>query len=219
MRDNRNILSAMPSAGALTRHGERVTSFAAVVMLMIFLSHQPAAAEVLEIGPGGAVTVYDTPSVVTAEGTRPIAPPMPAARVAAAPVNIRQFLATAAHRYALSEELLNAVARQESHFRADAISAKGAVGPMQLMAGTAHDLGVDRYDPSQNILGGAAYLRRMLDHFHGNVSLALAAYNAGPGAVERSGGIPHFLETHRYVDAILGQTGQGIPASSLIINR
>lgn len=219
MRDIRNILSVMPSAKALTRHKGRAIIFAAVAMPMIFLPRQPAAAEVLEIGPGGSVTVYDTPSVVTAEGSRPITLPMPATRAAAASVNIRQVLATAAHRYALSEELLNAVARQESNFRADAVSAKGAVGPMQLMAGTARDLGVDRYDPSQNILGGAAYLRQMLDHFHGNVSLALAAYNAGPGAVERSGGIPHFPETHRYVDAILGQTGQGIPASSLIINR
>lgn len=188
-------------------------------MLIAVLPCQPAAAEVLEIGDGGSVTVYDAPSVVTSEGIHLIVAPMPAVNIAAAPQNIRQLLAAAAHHYALNEDLLNAVAWHESRFRADAVSAKGAVGPMQLMAGTARDLGVNRYDPSQNVLGGAAYLRQMLDRFHGDVSLALAAYNAGPGAVERSRGIPPFPETHRYVHAILGQTSQDVPASSLIINR
>ncbi len=74
---------------------------------------------------------------------------------------------------------------------------------MQLMDGTARDLGVDRYDLSQNILGGAAYFRQMIDRFGGNEALALAAYNAGPEAVVRANGIPQFRETRDYVGAIL----------------
>ena len=220
MFDARIELSTLPLAKASARRAARATHLAAVFILPILIaasSRQPAAAAVLEIGPGGSVTIYDAPGIVTAEGTRPIIAQMPVAG-GAAPPDMHRLLATAAHRYALSEELLRVVAWQESRFRASAISPKGAVGPMQLMAGTARDLGVDRYDPSQNVLGGAAYLRQMLDHFHGDVPLALAAYNAGPGAIERSRGIPPFPETRRYVGAVLGQIAQSI-SSSLIINH
>jgi soluble lytic murein transglycosylase-like protein len=76
---------------------------------------------------------------------------------------------------------------------------------MQLTAGAARDVGVDRYDLAQNIQGGAAYLRRMLDRYRGDVRLALAAYNAGPGAVDRYGGIPPYRETINYVSTIVGR--------------
>ncbi len=117
---------------------------------------------------------------------------------------IDSLLSAAADRYAIRGDFLKAVAKRESNFHHEAVSSKGAVGVMQLMEGTARDLGVNRYDISENIRGGAAYLKQMLDRYSGNEALALAAYNAGPGAVDRTGGIPRFTETQQYVSAILG---------------
>lgn len=176
--------------------------------LCVLMGAYSARADVLDISQDGSVTIYRVPSIFRTEGVSPI----PAAPVAsrrdhnpappAAPA-IRSLLAVAASHYAIPVNLLTAVAWRESHFRAEAVSSRGAVGVMQLMAGTARDLGVDRYDLSQNILGGAAYFRQMMDRFGGNEALALAAYNAGPQAVVRANGIPPFRETRDYVDAIL----------------
>jgi len=100
--------------------------------------------------------------------------------------------------------LVLAVARVESGFDARATSATGAAGLMQLMPQTAQALGVENsYDPGQNVRGGARYLRELLDRFGGNISAAVAAYNAGPSAVERYGGPPPFAETQRYVASVL----------------
>jgi len=110
----------------------------------------------------------------------------------------------AAADYGLAPELVKAVAWQESRFNARARSATGALGVMQLMPGTARQLGVtDPFDPEQNIRGGTAYLRRQLDRFDNDLTLALAAYNAGPGAVIRYRGVPPFRETRTYVRSIL----------------
>lgn len=215
MSDDYNVLSIAPVIEKLVQFAARAILMASI-LLTVALSPKPTAAAVLEIGPGGSHTIYDAPSITTAEGVRPITVEIPAP---VASREMRQLLVAAAQRYAIDEQLLRAVTRKESGFRANAISPKGAVGPMQLMAGTARDLGVDCYNPSQNVFGSAAYLRQMLDRFHGDVSLALAAYNAGPGAVERNHGIPAFPETRRYVSAILGQAGQNILPSSLVINR
>ncbi len=131
---------------------------------------------------------------------------------------IADMLAGAAQRYAIDRNLLTAVAWRESHFDNSAVSAKGAVGIMQLMEGTARDLGVDPHDIFQNIMGGAAYLRAMLDRYNGNTTLALAAYNAGPNAVDRSRGIPPFAETRNYVRAVLGSAAPS-SAPSIILDR
>jgi len=96
------------------------------------------------------------------------------------------------------------VVMEESGGDPQALSPKGALGLMQLMPGTALDVGLDNpADPKQNLAGGSEYLSRMLDRFDGNLELALAAYNAGPGNVDKAGGqVPAFPETQRYVKAV-----------------
>ncbi|MFS0574486.1 lytic transglycosylase domain-containing protein [Sporosarcina sp. 179-K 3D1 HS] len=111
----------------------------------------------------------------------------------------------AAEKYNIPEKLIASVIRQESNFNNEVVSRSGAQGLMQLMPGTARFLGVtNSFDPVQNIMGGSKYLRQMLDKFGGNVELALAAYNAGPGNVKKHGGIPPFKETQQYVRKVLG---------------
>jgi soluble lytic murein transglycosylase-like protein len=110
-----------------------------------------------------------------------------------------------ARRAGIEPALLAAVAHAESNFNPQARSAAGAKGLMQLMDGTARGLGVaDSFDPAQNLAGGARYLASLLKQFRGDHSLALAAYNAGPGTVQQFGGIPPYEETRRYVPKVLG---------------
>lgn len=114
------------------------------------------------------------------------------------------LLEQAAARNGLSTGLLKAVVRAESGFNPNAVSRTGAQGLMQLMPGTARALGVtNALDPAQNIEGGARYLRHLMDKFN-DPTLAIAAYNAGPGSVERYGGVPPFTETQNYVREVQG---------------
>jgi soluble lytic murein transglycosylase-like protein len=110
-----------------------------------------------------------------------------------------QVVQDAAQKYELSPLLLDTVAREESGYVSTALSPAGAIGIMQLMPATARELGVDPWDPVQNIFGGAAYLRQQIDRFEGNLDLALAAYNAGSERVIHFGGVPPFSQTRRYV--------------------
>lgn len=114
------------------------------------------------------------------------------------------YFKEAASTYGVDENLLRSIARAESNFNPSATSSAGAMGIMQMMPATAAECGVaDPYDARQSILGGAQYIAKMLDKYNGNTSLALAAYNAGPGNVDKYNGIPPFEETQNYVQKVL----------------
>ena len=118
--------------------------------------------------------------------------------------NIDELIETFSEKYGIDCDFIKAIIKQESGFNPNATSKKGAMGLMQLMPKTAQSLGViDAYDPSQNIEGGVKYLKGLLDRFDNNQELALAAYNAGPNAVKKYGGIPPYKETQNYVKAIM----------------
>lgn len=120
------------------------------------------------------------------------------------PKDLDAIFKQAASKYGVPESLLKAVAKAESGFNASAVSSAGAIGIMQLMPQTASSLGVTNpYDATQNIMGGAKLLSQLLKKYNGNTSLALAAYNAGSGNVDKYNGIPPFKETQNYVKKVI----------------
>ncbi|MDQ3080491.1 MAG: lytic transglycosylase domain-containing protein [Pseudomonadota bacterium] len=168
-----------------------------------------AQAQVIEIDDSGDARTFDRPTVFAGSSAETIAPPAAkAARTQPA------LFAAAAKSHGLDLSLLEAVAWQESRGRMSAVSPKGALGVMQLMPGTAAEMGVRPDDLADNIRGGALYLRRQLDRFGGSVPLALAAYNAGPGAVLRYRGIPPYRETRDYVAKIMNRWRPTAPTAA-----
>jgi soluble lytic murein transglycosylase-like protein len=128
----------------------------------------------------------------------PVAPP-----VAAATKAPRELVEAAARKNGLPPNFVHSVVSAESGYKADAVSPKGAIGLMQLMPATAQTYGANPYDPSQNVEAGAAYLRELLIKYNGDARLALAAYNAGPGAVSKYNGVPPYAETQTYIERVL----------------
>lgn len=167
----------------------------AVVLLALPAAWHPAAATVLTIDESGGVIVAEAGSA------RNIFTPPHTLQLP--PLALAGALAHAADGAALAGELVAAIAWVESRYDRRARSPAGAIGVMQLMPRTARDLGVDPHDPAANLKGGAAYLRFLLERFDGDLVKAIAAYNAGPGAVDRHRGVPPYPETRRYVAAVL----------------
>lgn len=186
----------------------------------------PARADVLEIGAEGPRWVAGAPAYAQAQavpevdqvidGTGDLAVPEEVAvpenavahthlSAAAVPAGFQAKVAELAARFDLSPALIEALVWQESRWRTGAVSPVGARGLAQLMPGTAREMGVNADDPFANLEGGARYLRAQLDRFGGDVEKALAAYNAGPGRVIQSGGVPRIRETQTYVASIMGR--------------
>ena len=158
---------------------------------------------------GSASTVFPVGAVASVEADDyvPQPPqPEPAPHPGPAPVDLRELVTQAAVRNGLPPELLHSVVQVESGYRQDAVSSKGAVGMMQLMPQTAEELQADPSDPAQNVDAGARYLRGLLLKYLDDpyqLRKALAAYNAGPAAVDRYNGVPPYAETVQYVRKVL----------------
>ncbi len=181
----------------------------------------PARADVLVIADDGAAEWLNGPNMIVDQVAAPAgdlaevpaeAGLVPEAALAdtarhasVVPARYQPLVAHLSAKYDIAPALIEAVVWQESRWRENARSPVGARGLAQLMPGTARDLGVNPDDPAANLEGGARYLREQLDRFDGDLERALAAYNAGPGRVERAGGIPRIRETQNYVAAIIGR--------------
>jgi soluble lytic murein transglycosylase-like protein len=160
----------------------------------------PAIAQVMDIRPDGSTATYKGPVIASPQGVEPLKEKISFVRPA---TPVRVAITSAAERHQLAQQLIAAVAWQESRMRQDAVSPKGARGVMQLMPATAANLHVNPDELASNVDGGAAYLVRLLDRFDGDIVKSLAAYNAGPEAVEHYHGVPPYPETKAYVAAVL----------------
>jgi soluble lytic murein transglycosylase len=168
----------------------------------------------ITIGPSGRKVILNENST---QRSRRLAPRL----VTVPDVDLEPLIASHSGAQNLDPKLVKAVIQVESGYNQRALSNKGAIGLMQLMPTTAALLNVrNPYDPDENLRGGTRYLRQMLDRFAGRLELALSAYNAGPGAVERHGGIPPYAETRAYVRRILAlYRGEdaGLPAAATVL--
>jgi soluble lytic murein transglycosylase-like protein len=191
-----------------------------VILAALLAAPTLACGQVLEIGPSGVVRTFDGPTLFRGDGDATALRRSPAPRqtprvrggaamlsYSAPPAGRIAPLEAAADSAQLSPALIEAVAWRESRLRPRVISPAGAIGEMQLMPATARALGVDPFDSQQNYAGGAHYLGWLMRRYNGDLVRTLAAYNAGPGAVDRYGGVPPFKETRAYVGAVLDRLG------------
>lgn len=199
--------SASPAGGAAGRPTPQASDYALFPSIAEVLAAPPAAPATVGSGPGEEL-------VATGQGlSDPLAASSRTA-TAAAPASLAPLIDQVAQAHGLPAGLLAALVQEESGFNPGARSSAGAMGLTQLMPATAASLGVTNpWDPSENLNGGAAYLAGLLHSYGGNVALALAAYNAGPGAVSRWGGIPPYPETQAYVQNVMALAGLPAPAA------
>lgn len=202
------------SGQRLLAHGRGQWRMGAAVLCAAFIA-LPVRADVIELSPQGVVSVrsgagaavFDILEVETSvPGPEAVDKPAVAftrAKPMQVPTRFAGMVEAAAAAANISPKLLAALVWQESRWNANAVSPKGAIGLAQLMPGTARDLGVDPRNPFTNLMGGARYLRQMLNRFDGNLESALAAYNAGPKRVQDANGIPAIRETRAYVKSIV----------------
>jgi len=186
---------------------------AAIIILSVFaLCASPAFADIFKyVDENGVVCYTDAPAgkktvrvlrekQVAAKKARPAANKMPAVERQ----DYGSYVQQAASKYEIEPELIHAVIKTESNGNQRAVSRKGAMGLMQLMPSTAYDMNVvNPFNPEENIEGGTKYLRYLLEKFNGDITLALAAYNAGPKTVEKYRDVPPISETRQYVKKIL----------------
>jgi len=152
--------------------------------------------------PAGEIARFEPDDQIPPPPLAPLAPAPNRDRQPEAP-DAKQLVRQSAERHGLPLEFVDSVARAESGYRTGAISPKGAIGVMQLMPRTAAALAANPFDPAENIEAGARLLRDLLVKYDGSAQLALAAYNAGSGAVDRHGGVPPYRETRLYVDRVI----------------
>jgi len=184
------------------------------------LASGAARAQVIEVQPSGVLETYSGP-VRSFDGAHQALLPAPAVKslqpASASPAPpLAGILMDVAARNQLSAQLMEAVAWRESSFNQTAISPKGARGVMQLMPDTARRLGVNPRDLRDNVAGGGAYMAKLLREFDGDIILTLAAYNAGPEAVRRWGGVPPYPETKAFVAAVLDRLSKTQPANVML---
>ncbi len=168
----------------------------------------------IEFQPAEFASIENVPDPLPVAAAEPAATPAaksPSARLT--PADLHQMLARAGQAHDLDIDLLASVVKEESDGNARAVSRAGARGLMQLMPSTASDLGVkDSFQPNENVQGGSAYLDALLTRYHDNLALALAAYNAGPAAVDKYHGIPPYRETRVYVARVIHEFNRRVLA-------
>ncbi len=167
-------------------------------------------------GQQGIHTVYD--SNTASAGTKSASFQDSVKNALKTTESMESIFQEAAQLYGLDVNFLKAIGKAESGFNSQAVSSAGAQGVMQLMPATARSLGVeDSFDARSNIMGGAKYIAGLLERYQGNKALALSAYNAGSGNVEKYGGIPPFKETQNYVQKVLSYAGEDMDLSGILI--
>jgi soluble lytic murein transglycosylase-like protein len=176
----------------------------------------------IEVAPGDIASVEHVPDPAPPppspasdpeppKAPTPVADPPSDARLS--PADLNEMLVKAGHEHNVDMDLLASVVKAESGGNARAVSRAGAQGLMQLMPATAADLGVsDSFKPEQNVRGGSTYLDALLTRYHDNLALALAAYNAGPAAVDKYNGIPPYRETKLYVARVIHEFNRRVKA-------
>ncbi len=194
------ILLGLIALCSVPAHGQ-IVSYLDASGKRVFVNADPAPT----VRPGRDSAARAVPAGFTSRTTQ-LSPAASRIVSAADQVNrekITEMIREVSARYRVDPSLVRAVIETESNWNSQAVSRKGALGLMQLVPGTAQQLGVNNaFDPKQNLDGGVHYLHDLLERYNGDLDKALAAYNAGPGAVDRAGGVPRIRETRNYVQKV-----------------